>query len=684
MVFPVPLPGAVDLWKQPVHAQRPVVSLPSSEGPPWTIQVFAWDAATTAPLTEHVLSQGASVDPLTPLPHPQVGSFTLRAQRPGEKPHEWHFSLAEGVSVHHEARIRLFDDSGPEPGRSRVTLPHGLTGPHGTFTYASQTLGRPVRVRGPYGQLSFVVGAPRLEMALFEEQRWSSRTLELTPERLRECGDLLLRGSDGESLPPHATLRLVSPYGDILQREQPRSFRKNTLAFPLVRFSEAAQAYHEVTVELQLDDRVCPVVRVRPTPLAIEAVFGEDDHIHVRGTPEGEQLIAALYQEHAPWRAPVVLPVRNDRISVEEHFEIGGPIRVLLRIDDPWAAAPRFPAWPGPEDGTVLVCGMPGRPNSTDREGEDLLCAYLSGKGVPASRPGLVSATNTARTWTALSRLGPDTSPEVRDRLSALVGRLALSPENAVSDHASVPFSVSAVWAFVLCGAASALPSPDIGGERLAALWDRNPVAAALLSRNALRMTSSSSDSAVTDAVVRSCGPVAEYLLRGVPRPLAPSLHEHTGARPANRELLKALRCEPGSRIGFLDPTAEQLAVDRSARLDSSLIEELDEQGTDVFRRVYDMCARRGTRSTKVLTQLLAHRNRVCPESGRKLPALSLALAVNARMAARPEPPVDSAYLDARYRTLWSDIARALPELAAVDIVLAELTFIGLERAQLH
>ncbi|MFW6642090.1 hypothetical protein ACOALZ_18860 [Nocardiopsis algeriensis] len=686
VLFPDPLPGVVDLWKQPVHAQRPRVSLSSSEGPPWTVQVFAWNATTTSPLTEHVLSKGSAVDPLAPLPRPQVGSFTLRAQRPGEKLHEWHFSLAEGVSVSHKLRLRFFDESGIEPSWSRVTLPHKLTGPDGTLKYGSQTLGRPVRVRGPYGDLSFIVGVPQLEMALSEEQHWSSRAFNLTPEHLRECGDLLFRGSDGENILGNASLQLVSPDGDILQREQPRSYRGDTLAFPLARFNEAAQAHHEVTVELQLDDRTCQVVRVRPTPLATEAVFGEDDRIQLHCAQAGEQLIAALYQEHAPWRSPAVLRVQDGQISTEEHFSIGGPVRVLLRVDDPWAASPDFPAWPGPADGTVLECDMPGRPNSRDRE-EDLLCTYLSGRKTPVGPGTLLSEANTARVWTALTNMGTAVPRDVRERFSVLLKEIARSPGSALSDYTAAASSpVSAVWALILCGAASTLPEAHPGEGELTALWERNPVAAVLLSRNAIRMTPpDASGSTVPEAVMRRCGSAAEPLLSGLPRPLAPQAPgERTGAPPTKRELADALRCSPGSRIDFLDPAAEQLAVERAARLDTSLIGALAEQGADVFSRVHGMCARQDTRSAKVLTQLLAHRSRLCPEPARKLPALSLALAVNARMKARPEPPTDSTHLDTRYRTLWSDLARALPELAAVDIVLAELTLTGLERAQLH
>ncbi|WP_370012881.1 hypothetical protein UIS43_07330 [Nocardiopsis sp. LDBS0036] len=684
------LPGTRDSWGEPVYATRPAVSPPSVGATGWTVQVFARDKEAAEPLTFHKLAKDSTIDPLAPFPHPQVGSFTLRAQRPNEKPHEWHFSLAESVTVSHEPRLRLFESLGLEPARTRLTWPKKFKGTDGALGYGPGRTDHPVRFEGPRGEFSFQVEAPYLQMAFSGtgEHHWRAGAITLIPEDLREQGDLLIRRSDRDTNWGNVSLMLLSPEGDLVQREQPRSQQGSILAFPLPRFTEAAQAYHEVTVELQIDGRTCRVAHVRPEPLASKALFGDDDRIRLYGTPAGAELVATLYQEHAPWRDPVVLPVRDGHISTEEHFEIGGSIRILLRIDDPWTASPRPPVWPESKDGTILVCDIQGRPNSGDHE-EDLLCTYLSGRSIRVSLAQVLGGANTARVWSALSRLGPDAPAEIRNRLCALLERIALAPEGAVADYAAASHTpTSAVWALILCGAASTLPQTRTDEQQLTALWEHNPVAAALLSRNAIRMASPSSalDTAVREAVVRRCGPTADFLLRGVPkpRPTPQTTSEHVGVSPANQELFEALRCAPRSRIGLLDSAVERLAVERATHLDASLIKKLAEQGTNVFSRIHDMCAHQDTRSAKTLTQLLAHRSALCPESTRKLPALSLALAVNARLAARPPRPAASVHMDNQYRPLWSDLARAMPELITIDLVLAELTITGLERAQLH
>ena len=69
------------------------------------------------------------------------------------------------------------------------------------------------------------------------------------------------------------------------------------------------------------------------------------------------------------------------------------------------------------------------------------------------------------------------------------------------------------------------------------------------------------------------------------------------------------------------------------------------------------------------------------PGSWRDLPALSAALATAARLAARDVD--DCRRLVERYRQEWAELAAAAPDLAAVDLVLAELTLAGTERARL-
>ena len=69
------------------------------------------------------------------------------------------------------------------------------------------------------------------------------------------------------------------------------------------------------------------------------------------------------------------------------------------------------------------------------------------------------------------------------------------------------------------------------------------------------------------------------------------------------------------------------------------------------------------------------------PGSWRDLLALSAALATAARLAARDVD--DCRRLVERYRQEWAELAAAAPDLAAVDLVLAELTLAGTERARL-
>jgi hypothetical protein len=63
------------------------------------------------------------------------------------------------------------------------------------------------------------------------------------------------------------------------------------------------------------------------------------------------------------------------------------------------------------------------------------------------------------------------------------------------------------------------------------------------------------------------------------------------------------------------------------------------------------------------------------------LPAMSVSLALVARMAARGDETCRSYERD--WRDRWTDLARRAPDMASIDLVLAEALLAGTERAQL-
>ena len=93
-------------------------------------------------------------------------------------------------------------------------------------------------------------------------------------------------------------------------------------------------------------------------PLATGAEVSSGQ-LTIRGRTPVDGLAAALYLARAPWRPPVIVPVPDDGvITLPPEVRDAGPLRVLLRVEDPPAsqlaglAAPRFlsvrrPGYPG-------------------------------------------------------------------------------------------------------------------------------------------------------------------------------------------------------------------------------------------------------------------------------------------------------------------------------------------------
>ncbi|MFL1376684.1 hypothetical protein [Nocardiopsis protaetiae] len=676
------LPGVTDRTGAPVHSERPTVTAPPGEGPAWTLDVFI-EGEGRSPLTSRPLPAGEAADPWAGIPVLQAGSFILRAHCSGRQGRKWErrVVLVEGLAVAHTPWSRLPLEHGWEPGESRISVSQGawFRPSAAKVRYGAHDEVAEVTVIGGPRRIPIRVEAPRFEIRLTTRGGDAVRSpagTALTPEEVRTSGDLEVRSSLGGD-PGDLLLRLRSDEGDLIQQESPR-VRGDAARFPLPRFADMAHAHQQAFLELCSGGRSHTIARIRPEPLADEAVFDDDDAIRFNGLSPNRAFLAALYQENAPWRPPVVFPVRDGRIPMDHHFEIGGPVRILLREDDPWAAAPEFPPWPRSSDGTLLRCLMPGRPNSGDDAAEDRLCAYLNGRSTVSPDDELVGGANRSRIWETVARQSLLTDPEMLPRLSRLVQK-ATDPEEGLDGHAGIAFGpVFAVWALISCGGVSTMPK-GADEDRLLSLWRHNPVAAALSSRHVIR--ASGPEAAVPTAVVRRCGEQARTLLRGVPRSLVENPDESRTA-PQVRDILATLRWEPRARLGLLDPAVEQTAVERTRQADGARARELAARGKGVFQEVHSLCERAGISEGKVLSQLLAVRNQTCSRQDHHLPALSLALAVNARSAARAGTPRNHERLDRIHRPLWADLALLLPELVALDIVLAELTLTGLDRAR--
>ena len=151
--------------------------------------------------------------------------------------------------------------------------------------------------------------------------------------------------------------------------------------YELARASETVAHHGRAEFFLPWGQSRMPVGMVRPRRLATgaEVSDGQLSHPRLRRSRWPDR---RAYLARAPWRAPVVVPVPGDGVvPLPPGVRDAGPLRVLLRVEDPWAVAD-WPDWPGR---SAYACDAPGMPAGGDAE-EEALCRFLAGDGdLPAS-----------------------------------------------------------------------------------------------------------------------------------------------------------------------------------------------------------------------------------------------------------------------------------------------------------
>lgn len=712
---PEPLPGVFGPGGLPVHTQAPDLSLPPLSGRQWEIEVSALDSTST-PMSVRQVPGGVHFPPLFELPEPRLGAFTIRVRDGKDVRGTWSYVLAEGITVTHDPPLRRFDGPCLEAALTRVRTPSGVSTTTPVIRFeADDREARPFRLHGSQGELSLSADVPRLQVrqshtAENDASDWSDHPLRLSPDSVAGGGDLLVRYSSGQEIQGRPRLALIDVNGRILQEESPRERRQAPdLRYPLGRFHETVRTSSPLSLVLQCGTAQFGVATIAHPPLALRATFGSDDSIRLHGAAPSTALTAALYQVYAPWRKPLVLHVSPaGTISMEPYFDVGGPLQVLLRERTPGqdGVPDRWPAWPSQghgtspggtaHDATLIECTMPGRPNSIDPD-EDALCRFLAEGKLSETLSRDLTAENNRRILLADRFLGAGTAQDLRSRVTRLRRRVRTPEEerpillDSCLDLSSTP-AVSA-RSLVVDGLASTRPATAVTPEILCRLWDSDPVRAALFSGSLIStapLTEPPQPTAlVLDAVIRNCGDTAEGLIRGLPEPKLVPLRRSPNSKETGKEegktmgkLRTLVREAVKDNGGFLDPATRDFVQQGVFRADPAHLKSLASRGRNVFPAVHTLCRSMGGLYEKSISQALAYRKGSPRSNGQQVSALSFALAVNGRLAARNIR--SAAGLDRTSRTLWAELARAHPELTAIDLVLAELTIAGADRATLH
>jgi hypothetical protein len=682
-----PVTGVTTVYGTPVHSVAPTVLLPegTDSAVTWDVDVLSADTGRT--LARASVSGGGRVRPFDDLASPVVGSFTVRVRGPLGRGTQRQVCVAEGLTVSHDPGVRVLEPRGLAPARSELNAPEGMRAEPAAHEFAPDQASSAATVSAGTSQLSVTIRPPHLRVLTTggHTPHWSAEPLRMDTETLPEAGDLLIRLPEGES-PEHLGELCVRDGTKVLQWVRPHQDASGrTVRYPLTQITDTAAGRAGLNLVVGYAARVVPVAAVRPRRLASGARH-QDGGILVEDFLGAPDVIAAVYTLHAPWRPAEVLAVSPEgRVALPEDGRVAGPLLVLLGVDDPWAVTD-WPRWPEPGTANLLACTVPGRPRGTDAREEALCHAFVGGnmdeavEGDPA---------NTIRLWRLLGaagllrRSGLSEEAVIRARKA-----LATRPEDALTTHPEAGLSPQqSVRALVLSGLVAAPLDAGTSPAWTAGLWGRLPVAACLAGSRVLAQCHlddpQPEHTEFLEQLEQRCGRGARVILEHGADP-----DSGTGRFDAATRSMTALSKEQFEALWRAARVVPRALLDGDSRTNAALglftvrdapgLRLVRKHGADIVHTVLRGLSRLERHYRDAGTALVASRHTPAAEPWLNLPAVSLAMAVTARLAARGFPLFGS-LAQAQHRT-WESLAGSVPDLVATDIVLAELTLSGAER----
>lgn len=661
-----PVPGAQTIDNKPVLAARPRLELPADRGvvTAWSVRIRRPDVSTALVAFDVKIDSDASIDPWSGLAGPLVGPYELTVRGPLGRGLRRTVVIVEGLGTSAVPRWRELGWGGLSPATVTATwevaglrldppvVRLGVDEATAQFTASGRDHGEVIRVTPPHMAVQRIGGG--------EHSQWSLRPLRLATESLNE-GTLLVR------LPATLQADLVVRSGNADLQTVPSEFTggQALARFDLGRIADTVRLRGSAQLDVRLETLRYPVARCEPLRLAHAMTVDGEGRLVLAGSTAIDGLTAGCYQVYAPWRKPELMKVDPSLRTppLARHLRFGGPLAVLLCICDPWLPSP-WPRWPGPEN-TFLIAGgawSADEPHS----GETRLSGFLAGAnelvhdGTTVPFAGLL--------YHQADAIWRHVEADVRLSSAAILG--AHPRETLISVAKGELVGSDVVAPLIHAGLATLPIQPYVDPDDELRLWTISPLAAVLASAHALK---SEGADTLHEYVVTACGSVADDLLRG-----------------EGDQFARAGTFEGAERFATF-PAAQMDIVWRAAAVVPRGLLSADERAA-AARELFDNRRRLGVervaREARIrlaeLTELIRRRSAsnalaaVQARGGREgwvaLPALSLALALAARLAARD---AGLRRLVAHFVSTHAALARHAPRLVTVDVVLAELLLTG-------
>ncbi|MGH3275416.1 MAG: hypothetical protein ACRDNZ_13975, partial [Streptosporangiaceae bacterium] len=476
---------------------------------------------------------------------------------------------------------------------------------------------------------------------------WTAAPIHAATEAAADLGRLLVRApgtvikADLEVWAGAEQVQVISSSGQQVS---------GLTGYDLARAAETVAHHGRAEFRLPWPQGAMPVGVVRPRQLASGAEVSSGQ-LRLRDCAHIEGLTAALYLVRAPWRAPVMVPVPGDGVvELPPGARDAGPLRVLLRVEDPWTAA-EWPDWPSR---SAYACDAPGIPAGDDPE-EEALSLFLAGA---ADLPALTG--HVERLWRLIyladDLIGVGAPASLRERCSAA---LRGQPVMALTGFLDAGLDAGAcVAGLISSGLAAAWPAVADDARTAERLWGTVPAAAAVLcSRILAEPPGSGGDraAAVLDAARAQCGPNLAAVLDGNRDPCAQG--GQFGPNAERLAVLSAEQVEAAWQAAAVVPKAlldvDTRAVAARQMFDARRSAELARaarEATSVVRSAERLVAASPYRAA--VAQIAARRHPDGKGGWLALPAMSASLALVARIAARGDEACRS--FERSWRDCWT------------------------------
>ena len=640
----------------PVFADLPRIHIPPSlEAADWEVTL---EDGSGEEIARHRVS--AHEDPnkvWDKIPRPLVGSFTVRVRGPWGRGASRTFTTVEGMAITFAPGFRRFIPGGLRPCVAHVRVVEGVDLSRDQLEFDERKREHVLRAGAHSHYRSLVVVPPHMTVAYQSDRITMSpsvRPLSLVREDVQESpGEVLL--DIGASAEP--TLHVIAN-NRMVQSLAARGGRAGAYRFDLAQIVDTIRDYAQVSLSLS-DDGELSIATLRPRTL-FTGIELDGHELALTNCVAVEGLSTYLFATRAPWREPACVPVVEGRVVLPAWLTDAGPIRVMARIEDPWVPLPT-PDWP--MAGKSRLVEADGWVTDGDAE-ETAISMFLAGDTSQA-----VEVIDFVRLWTVralLPALG--LGARIAEIEEAIDTEIYGNPAAALSALTGSEAPSEAIPSLMVRSGLAWANLAD-AHETSAPPWTkRGALPAALLSA----ADSLWSDEEI-EAAVSVCGDAVDGLLDGEdPYARAGRIDDSAellDQNPALRDqFIHAARLIPQ---GLLSADSRVLAVmDLVAARRDPRLEWLMRNARGILKEGERLIRMIGDAATQEAFDARRHHSR--SDGWRVVPAISMAVALGARHAARGH--VEASKWIARQRRPWADLAEVAPQLVTIDLIIAELT----------